>query len=162
MTPFVNQQFSLQVVERGREFQFVEQFSSDEDVTSAGRHSAHRRSDSMHTARPSTFFFIWPSTCFNDLPFICGWSRSTRRTACVIGHVRLLVCCRHLIQGRGQVRALAGVALQHAERVTTISGFLSSSVKLHGRRTISGKLLAFGFVGTMRLLSNYFDLLLPI
>ena len=45
-------------------------------------------------------------------------------------------------------------------RVTTISGFLSSSVKLHGRRTISGKLLAFGFVGTMRLLSNYFDLLL--
>ena len=38
-------------------------------------------------------------------------------------------------------------------------GFLSSSVKLHGRRTISGKLLAFGFVATMRLLSNYFDLL---
>ena len=39
--------------------------------------------------------------------------------------------------------------------------FLSSSVKLHccGRRTISGKLLAFGFVATMRLLSNYFDLL---
>ena len=41
-------------------------------------------------------------------------------------------------------------------------GFLSSSVKLHcyGRRTISGKLLAFGFVATMRLFSNYFDLLL--
>ena len=77
-----------------------------------------------------------------------------------IGHVRLLVCCRHLIQGRGQVRALAGAGLQHAERVTTTSGFLSSSVKLHGRRTISGKLLAFGFVGIMRLLSNYFDLLL--
>ena len=39
-------------------------------------------------------------------------------------------------------------------------GFLSSSVKLHcyGRRTISGKLLAFGFVATMQLLSNYFDL----
>jgi len=35
--------------------------------------------------------------------------------------------------------------------VTTISGFLSSSVKLHGRRTISGKLLALGFVATMRL-----------
>ena len=30
--------------------------------------------------------------------------------------------------------------------VTTISGFLSSSVKLHRRRTIAGKLLAFGFV----------------
>ena len=30
--------------------------------------------------------------------------------------------------------------------MTTISGFLSSPVKLHGRRTISGKLLAFGFV----------------
>ena len=38
-------------------------------------------------------------------------------------------------------------------------GFLSSSAKLHGRRTISGKLLTFGFVATMRLLSNYFDLL---
>jgi len=37
-------------------------------------------------------------------------------------------------------------------------GFLSSSVKLHGRRTISGKLLAFGFVATIRLLPNYFDL----
>lgn len=59
MTPFVNQQFSLQVVERGRAVQFVEQFSSDEDVTPAGRHSAHRRSDTMHTARPSTFFFTW-------------------------------------------------------------------------------------------------------
>jgi len=34
-------------------------------------------------------------------------------------------------------------------------------VKLHyyGRRTISGKLLAFGFAATLRLLSNYFDLL---
>ena len=31
-------------------------------------------------------------------------------------------------------------------------------MKLHGR-TISGKLLAFGFVGTMRLLSNCVDLL---
>ena len=43
-------------------------------------------------------------------------------------------------------------------------GFLSSSVKLHyyGRRTISGKLLVFGFVATMRLLSNYFDLLCGI
>jgi len=50
--------------------------------------------------------------------------------------------------------------LQQAEHVTTISGFLSSSVKLHGRRTISGTLLVFGFVGMMRLLSNYFDLLL--
>ena len=30
--------------------------------------------------------------------------------------------------------------------VTTISGFLSSSVNLHRRRTIAGKLLAFGFV----------------
>ena len=30
--------------------------------------------------------------------------------------------------------------------VTTISGFLTSSVKLHRRRTIAGKLLAFGFV----------------
>ena len=38
---------------------------------------------------------------------------------------------------------------------------LSSSVKLHGRRTISGRLLAFSFVATVRLLSNYFDLLLP-
>ena len=40
-------------------------------------------------------------------------------------------------------------------------GFLSSSVKLHcyGRRTISGKLLAIGFAATIRLLSNYFDLL---
>jgi len=41
---------------------------------------------------------------------------------------------------------------------------LIASVKLHyyGRRTISGKLLAFGFcfVTTMQLLSNYFDLLL--
>jgi len=41
VTPFVNQQFSLQVVERGREVRFVEQFSSDEDVTPAGRQSAH-------------------------------------------------------------------------------------------------------------------------
>ena len=32
VTPFVNQQFSLQVVERGGEVQLVEQFSSDEDV----------------------------------------------------------------------------------------------------------------------------------
>ena len=36
----------------------------------------------------------------------------------------------------------------------------ASSVKLHGTRIISGKLLAFGFVTTMRLLSNYVDLLL--
>ena len=37
----------------------------------------------------------------------------------------------------------------------------SSSVNLHyyGRRTISEKLLAIGFAATMRLLSNYFDLL---
>ena len=28
-----------------------------------------------------------------------------------MGNVRLLVCCRHLIQGRGQVRALAGAGL---------------------------------------------------
>ena len=33
MTPFVNQQFNLQVVERGRAVQFVEQFTSGEDVT---------------------------------------------------------------------------------------------------------------------------------
>ena len=39
---------TVRVVERGREIQFVEQFSSDEDVTPAGRHSAHRRSDSIH------------------------------------------------------------------------------------------------------------------
>ena len=51
VTPFVNQQFSLQVVERGRAVQFVEQFTSGEDVTPAGRHSAHRRSNTMHTAR---------------------------------------------------------------------------------------------------------------
>ena len=39
--------------------------------------------------------------------------------------------------------------------------WFSSSVKLQyaGRRTISGKLLAIGFAATMRLLSNYFDLL---
>ena len=66
VTPFVNQQFSLQVVERCRAVQFVEQFTSGEDVSPAGRHSAHRRSNTMHTARPSTFFFIWPSTCFSD------------------------------------------------------------------------------------------------
>ena len=41
-------------------------------------------------------------------------------------------------------------------------GFSSSSVKLHGRRTISGKLLVFGFVTTMQLLPNYFDLLFPV
>ena len=51
------------------------------------------------------------------------------------------------------------LALQHAEGVTTISGFLSRSVKLHGRRTISGKLLAFGFVATMQPLSKHFDLM---
>jgi len=100
VTPFVNQQFSLQVVERGRAVQFVEQFTSGEDVTPAGRHSAHRRSDTMHTARPSTFFFTWPSTCFRGLPFICARSRSTRRTTCRIGRVRLLVCCRHLAAHR--------------------------------------------------------------
>ena len=38
-------------------------------------------------------------------------------------------------------------------------GFLSLSVKLRGWRTVSGKLLVFGFLATMRLLSNYFDLL---
>ena len=40
--------------------------------------------------------------------------------------------------------------------------WFSSSVKLHhcGRRTISWKLLAIGFAATMRLLSNYFDLML--
>jgi len=32
----------------------------------------------------------------------------------------------------------------------------------YGRRTISGKLLAIGFTATMRLLSNYFDLLYQI
>ena len=117
MTPFVNQQLSLQVVERGREVQLVEQFNSDEDVTPAGQYSAHQQSDSMHTARPSTFFFAWPSTCFHGLPFICGRSRSTRRTACRMGQVRLVVCCRHLIQGRGQVRALAGAGLAARERV---------------------------------------------
>ena len=47
MSPFVNQQFSLQVVEGGRAVQFVEQFTSGEDVTPAGlcsptiRHHAH-------------------------------------------------------------------------------------------------------------------------
>jgi len=41
-------------------------------------------------------------------------------------------------------------------------GFLSSSLKLRGRRTISGKLPAFGFVATTWLLSNYFDLLFSI
>ena len=43
---------AVRVVERGRELQFAEQFSSDEDVTPAGRHSAHRLSYSMHTAHP--------------------------------------------------------------------------------------------------------------
>ena len=51
VTPFVNQQFSLQVVEGCRAVQFVEQFTSGEDVSPAGRHSAHRRSDTMPTAR---------------------------------------------------------------------------------------------------------------
>ena len=41
-------------------------------------------------------------------------------------------------------------------------GFLSSSVKLHGRTTVSEKLLALGFAATMRLLSNYLDLLYQI
>ena len=54
MTPFVNQQFSLQVVERGREVQFVEQFSSDEDVTPAGRHTDDQTACTQHARRRSS------------------------------------------------------------------------------------------------------------
>jgi len=59
-----------------------------------------RRSYTVHTARPSTFFFTWPSTCFRCLPFICGRWRSTRRTTCRIGRAWLLICCRCLAARR--------------------------------------------------------------
>ena len=159
VTPFVNQQFSLQVVERGREFQFVEQFISDKGVTPAGRHTAHRRPDSMHTARPSTFFFIWPSTLFRDqLPFICGRSRSTGRTACRMGHVRLFVCCRHLIQCRGHWAGagLVGTGLAACRACDNYLRLLSSSVKLRGRRT------CVWLCGYDAAFLKYFDLLLHL
>ena len=86
VTPFVNQQVF-------RLWNEVEQFSSlssslqektspqpagtalTDDHTPCTQHAA---------ARPSMFFFTWPSTCFRGPPFICGRSRSTQRTACRI------------------------------------------------------------------------------
>ena len=47
----------------------------------------------------------------------------------------------------------------HGPSVTAGLLVFISEVDCYVRRTISGKLLAFGFVATMRLLSNYFDLL---
>ena len=44
--------------------------------------------------------------------------------------------------------------------VRSVIFLLTVQLHYYGRRTISGKLLAIGFAATMRLLSNYFDLLL--
>ena len=83
VTPFVNQQFVLQVVERGRAVQFVEQFSSDVGRRHPSR-PAQRPPTITHHAHstPVDVLFTWPSTCFRGLPFICGRSRSTRQATC--------------------------------------------------------------------------------
>ena len=54
------------------------------------------------------------------------------------------------------------LALQHAERDNYLRLFVFISEVAWKKDYISGKLLAFGFVATMRLLSNYFDLLLLV
>ena len=79
-----------------------------------------------------------------------------------MGHVRLLVCFRHLIKGRGQVRALAGAGLASRRVCDNYLSLFVFISEVAWKKDYLRKLLVFGFVATMRLLSNYFDLLLSL